>query len=285
VPRLALIFLFWFFASAQAAAQTAPRTLVLAPLPIEKPELVKRLWKPFSAHLEKTAGVTLRIEHFASFDTVLAEFRAGRIDLAVLGPLPYLALQDTLQGSHVQAEPLVVFREKDGQATLRCALATPASERLAVREIKGKKIALAQPQCTCCWFAGELLLRAAGSALGQNRFRYLGNHHEAALAVLRGEFDAGVMLASVAREYAGLGLTVIAETPSFPGFSLVANAATVSPEQRARIRQALLSASAEDRAHWSAYTRHGAALATEDDFAALRKLRAGIGNPPAQGNF
>lgn len=285
MPRMVFIFLLLFFASAQSAAQTPPRTLVLAPMPIEKPELVKRQWKPFSDHLEKTAGVTVRIEHFPSLDTVLAEFRAGRIDLVVLGPLPYLALHDTLHDSKAQIEPLVSFREKDGQATLRCALVAPAEAKLAVRDIKGKKIAFSQPLCTCCWFAGEVLLRAAGGSQEKNRFRYLGNHHEVGLAVVRGEFDVGVMLAGVAREFAGLGLTVIAETPPFPGFTLVANTTTVTPEQRARIRQALLSASAESRENWGAYTRHGAALATEDDFTALRKLRAGIGSPPAQGTF
>lgn len=112
MPRIAFIFLCLFFAIAQSAAQTSPRTLVLAPLPIEKPELVKRLWKPFSDHPGKTAG-----------------------------------------------------------ATLRFALVASAEAKLAVRDIKGKKIAISQPLCTCCWFAGEVLLRAGiGSPPAQGNF-------------------------------------------------------------------------------------------------------------------
>lgn len=279
--RGAFASLFLIFAALPAAAQTQVPSLVLAPLSIEKPELVTRLWRPISEYLEKTAGVVLRIEYSPGFDKVLEDFRAGRIDLAVLGSMPYLALRD----SYSKAAPLVFFREPDGQAAMRCTFVAPAEAKLTVKQIMNKKVALSQPLCTCSYFAGEVLLRAAGGTLEQNRYRYLGNHNEIGLAVMRGDFDAGVMRTDAARGFASIGLAVIAETAPFPGFVLVANTATVTPQQQARIRQALLDAAPETRKDWSAYARHGTAPAADADFDALRKVSSGIRGMPAKGNY
>ncbi|MDP1652995.1 MAG: PhnD/SsuA/transferrin family substrate-binding protein, partial [Rhodocyclaceae bacterium] len=258
----------------------AAETLIFSPLPLAAPETVAAQWKPVLGHIEKSLGVTVRIEYSADYGEILDKFRAGKIDLAQLGPLPYVVLRQAFS----QVEPLVHFNESDGQPTYTCALVAPAEAKLAPQAIKGKKIALTQPLSTCGYFVADILLRQAGGALEGNRYRYLGRHDAVALAVIGGEFDAGVMRTTIAREHVGLGLAVIAESLSLPGSALVANAATVKAGQRVLIQQALQDADAATRARWGVYS-YGVTPARDGDYAAVRRLRGGVGRAPAQGNY
>jgi hypothetical protein len=53
------------------------------------------------------------------------------------------------------------------------------------------RIALTQPLSTCGFLAASGLLREHGSDLAKNFYRYVNKHDEVAMAVVRGEFDAG----------------------------------------------------------------------------------------------
>ena len=54
-----------------------------------------------------------------------------------------------------------------------------------------------------------------------NHYRYLGQHDEVALAVVRGEFDFGGLKTAIAQKYTHLGLKVVAESPLMTGLALV----------------------------------------------------------------
>lgn len=264
------------------AATHATETLVFAPLPMENPETIVAQWKPLLNQVGKALGVTVRIEYVAHYGEIIDKFRAGKIDLAPLGPLPYVVLREAFE----PVTPLVHLNESDGRADYTCALVAPAESKLAARDlkdIKGRKVALTQPLSTCGYLGADSMLRGAGGALEKSRYRYLGQHDAVALAVMRGEFDLGSMKTQIARKYAGLGLAVIAETAPLPGFALVANGATVSPERIAKIRKLLLDADAATRSDWG-IARHGATPAKDSDYDAVRRLR-GQTKIPETGNF
>lgn len=262
------------------AGSAAAETLSFAPLPMETAETVAGQWKPLLDHIEKSLGVTLRIEYSENYGEILDKFRAGKIDLAYLGPLPYVALREKFP----QATPIVHFNEKNGKPTYTCAIVALADAKLGPKDIKGKKVALTQPLSTCGYLSTDGLLRQAGATLEQNRYRYLDKHDEVALAVTRGEFDAGGLKAAIGKKYAHLGLTVIAETAPLPGFALVANAGTVKGERIAQIQKLLESADAATRNAWGDNIRHGAVAARDADYDAVRKLRARA-DIPEKGNF
>ncbi len=264
------------------ATTHATETLVFTPLPLENPETVAAQWKPLLNQVGNALGVTVRIEYAANYGEIIDKFRAGKIDLVQLGPLSYVALRETFEPVAL----LVHLNESDGRAGYTCALVAPAESKLAARDIKnlkGRKFALTQPLSTCGYLAADSLLHQAGGALENNRYRYLGQHDAVALAVMRGEFDLGSMKTLIARKYAGLGLVVVAETAPLPGFALVANAATVSPERISQIRKLLLDADAATRSDWG-IARHGVTPAKDSDYDAVRRLR-GQTKIPETGNF
>lgn len=261
------------------ALPAAAESLVFAPLPMETPYTVAAQWKPLLDYVEEHLGVTLNIDYSASNDEVVGKFRAGRLDLAYLGPLPYVKLRQSFSA----AEPIVVFREKDGAATYTCALAA-ADTPVELKSLKHKRIALTQPLSTCGYFATQGMLQQRGRSLEENRYRYLGPHDEVALAVVRGDFDVGGLKTAIAGKYAHLGLTVLAESPPMPGLALVANRNRLSAERIEQIRQLLLNAPADVRRQWGDNIRHGVVAARDSDYDGMRQLPMPA-DIPAQGNF
>lgn len=251
-----------------------------APLPMEKPEVVVAAWRPLLDYLGEKLGVTIRIEHLDDYGQIVEKFAAGELDLAYLGPLPYVELKKRLPA----AEPLVHFKEKDGSAFYTCAIVAAADAGLTLKQLVGKKIALTQPLSTCGYLATDGLLRAAGRELDRNRFRYLDKHDAAALAVARGEFDAAGVKTAIARKHAHLGLAVIAESRPFPGFALVAHAGRIDLARRERIRKLLLEADASLRARWGEGMRYGVAPAKDADYEAVRNYLPSY-PIPREGNF
>ena len=262
------------------ASLASAETLRFAPLPMEKPGIVAGQWKPLLEYLHKTLGIELEIDYSDSNEEILEKFEAGKLDLAYLGPLPYLRLKDRFP----QAQPLVIFHEDDGQPSYTCALVVAAESDLRPEQLTGRKIALTQSLSTCGFFSISGLLQQAGIRLEETRYRYLGPHDAVALAVAAGEFDAGGLKSAIARKYASLGLRIIAETSPLPGLALVANGARMSEERMEAIRRALLAADEPTRKTWGDNIRHGLSAAADEDYAGAHKLpyRAPI---PGQGNF
>ena len=263
-----------------SALPAAAETLTFSPLPMETPYTVASQWKPLLDYLGQALGVTVEINYSASNEEILDKFKAGQIDLAYLGPLPYITIKKTFPA----AEPVVVFNEKNGQPYYTCALAVSAESRLNLKSLKGKKIALTQPLSTCGYFATQGLLHQLGSSLEANLYRYLGQHDEVALAVVRGEFDAGGLKTAIARKYAHLGLEVQVESAPLPGLALIANSNRVSAERIVQIRQILLAADEKTRQRWGDNVRYGVTPAKDSNYDGMRQLPMPA-NIPAQGNF
>lgn len=259
---------------------SSAETLKFAPLPMETAETVAAQWKPLLEHLKKVCDIELDFDYSTSNEQILEKFEAGQLDLAYLGPLPYLRLKDRFP----LARPLVIFHEADGRPSYTCALVVAADSVLRPDRLAGRTIALTQPLSTCGFFSISGLLQQAGIRLEETRYRYLGPHDAVALAVAGGEFDAGGLKSAIARKYASLGLRIIAETAPLPGLALVANGARVSEERMESIRRALLAADEATRKTWGDNIRHGVSAADDKDYAESRKLpyRDPI---PTQGNF
>lgn len=254
--------------------------IFFAPLPMETPETVASQWKPLLDHLGKTLGRPVRIEYADSYATILDKFRNGKLDLAYLGPLPYIELKERFPA----ATPVVHFNEKNGQPSYTCAIVALTERKLTTKELRGKQIALTQPLSTCGYLSTDGLLRRAGGSLERNRYRYIDKHDAVAIAVARGDYDAGGLKTAIGQKYAHLGLQVIAESPLLPSFALIANKQRLSAARISEIRDTLVQADAKLRTTWGDNIRHGTAPAADKDYDAVRKLR-GHAAIPEKGNF
>lgn len=249
-----------------AGTLAAAEPLRFAPLPMERPETVIKQFKPMLGTLERKLGRDIEIVYANSYAEILERFKRGEIDLAYLGPLPYVALRK----DYAAALPIVHFVEKSGSATYTCALIS-TGERLP-KKVRDRKFALTQALSTCGYLSTDDLLHRAGSSLEANRYRYLGKHDEVALAVARGDFDFGGIKTAIARNYAHLGIVVLAETPPLPSFALIANGKRLDASHLEALRKLFAALTAEERKEWGDNIRHGTVSASDADYEVVRRL-------------
>jgi phosphonate transport system substrate-binding protein len=259
--------------------------LVFAPLPMENRETVLKQFMPLALYLKQTLGHDIVFDYSENYSQILEKFQQGKLDLAYLGPLPYVSLK----ASDDDATPLVHFREASGDPLYTCAIVAMADRSFDLAHLENRKVALTQPLSTCGFLSTNGLLRERGSGLARNLYRYVNKHDEVAKAVVRGEFDLGGLKSAIGRKYAHLGLTILAETPPLPSFALVGNAASLSPQERDAIRDALvgLDPAGKDMAMlstWGENIRYGSVPARDEDYAPVREL-LGQTPIPEKGNF
>jgi phosphonate transport system substrate-binding protein len=280
------VLLFWSFLSAFWSAASSAQTYAFAPLPLEDAETVIRRYKPFLAHLEQETGHSFRIVYSQDYAELLRKFRAGEVDFAYLGPLPYVELK----AAYPAAEPVVHFLERSGKAKYTCALFTAGDDKPKSKSGKAR-VALTQALSTCGYLAADALLVQQGIDIEQLRYRYLGKHDEAVLSVVRGDFEWGAAKTSIVRRYENLGIRIVKESAELPSFSLVANRKRMPQADIAAIRVALIklrplasSADASYTANWGENVRYGVLPAADADFDPVRKLRSNT-RIPEQGNY
>ncbi|MDZ7641514.1 MAG: PhnD/SsuA/transferrin family substrate-binding protein [Desulfurivibrio sp.] len=260
------------------AADNRPE-LVFAALPTESPKTVFKEVRPLLDYLGKHLEVEFTIEYAASYGELLAKFQDNAIDLAFLGPLPYVVLRE----KQPAAEPVVIFLEEDGQPTYTCSLLVTMDEAMnGIGEpaaLATHPLALTNPYSTCGYLVSDHILNRFGLSLEQIGYQYLDSHTRVALAVARGEYAAGGIKTSIGRKYLHLGLEFLAESEEVPGRPLVANGETVPGEVLAELRRLLTAPDSRDEPAARAVTRgwgrlfqHGAVAATDQDFDPLRRM-------------
>jgi len=283
-PLFAVLLVALLAIAPSGLAHAGGTSYTFAPLPMAQPETVLREFKPMLAHLERETGLALRVVYTRDYGELLRLFREGRVDLAYLGPLPYVALKR----EYPAAQPLVHFREASGQPSYTCAL-VGRDDTMAPRAIPRRRVALTQPLSTCGYLATDALLGNQGADLARMPYRYLDTHDQVALSVVRGDFELGGMKTAIARKYAHLGLRILATTEALPGFALIVNGRRVPVAHAEALRQALVrpvtdAASRAARERWGDGIRHGAVLAADNDYDRVRRMLAGKAIP-ASGNF
>lgn len=259
--------------------------LRFAPLPMENRETVVKQFRPMTEYLEKRLETKIVFSYSDSYEDIIDKFRRSEVDIAYLGPLPYVRLR----AIYPQAEPLVQFKERSGNAFYTCSFVSIADAEFDLATAFKRKIGLTQPLSTCGYLSTSGLMLRGGSNIEHNYYRYLGKHDTVALSVVRGEVEAGGMKTAIANKYRHLGLEILAETSPLPGFALVGNSNTLSAAHMEKIREVLnqLDPQGKDQkllSKWGDNIRYGAVTTDDDNYRAVRDL---LGNAkiPDTGNF
>ncbi len=263
-------------------------TITFAPLPMENQRTVIQQVTPMMSYLERALASMMEVRYHKDYAELLSSFQSGEIDLIILGPLPYVSLRK----EYPMAEPVVRFKNSPTSDTYTCSIVAPMdSELKSVQQLKGKRIALTQSLSTCGYLSTNGELRKEGVSLEQTQYRYTGSHREVALSVIRGEFDAGGIKTSIGKKFEHLGLRVMATSDPLPGFVLVGNRTTLSEDQIAKVRRAMLALKPQQNARhkalmkgWGKNVSRGAVNAKDSDYDGIRRLLENL-EIPKQGNF
>ena len=280
-----LALLLVFFLTNELASAEESCNLRFAPLPMESREAIVKQFKPMFIYIQEKTGCKIEFEYSDDYVEILNKMKSNSVDLAYLGPLPYV----TLKKEYDDVSPIVLFKESSGEPSYTCCVIDNANLKIDLSTLKNSKVALTQPLSTCGYLSTNGIMIDNGNSLSNNLYKYLDRHDDVALAVARGEYSVGGLKTAIAKKYTHLGLNIIAETDKLPGFALVVNRRTVSQEVISRIHNALISLEPKGKdsellASWGANIKFGTSPASDKDYDTVRKL---LGNEliPSTGNF
>jgi phosphonate transport system substrate-binding protein len=251
--------------------------LVLGVHPYLQASTLMERFTPLATYLSRAVGTDVRVRVGTSYrDHVLAVGR-GKVDIAFLGPAPYV---------HLTREfgqfPLLGRFGFDGKRGYRGVIVVPvASEVTSIPQLAGKRMAFGDPLSTMSSLVPRYLIQQEGVSLPElDKHVFLNNHHNVALGVLMGRYDAGAMKEEVFREYEQRGLRALAWSPEISSHLFVANPALPEPLV-GKIRAAMLNLhTTPEGAEILRSIKKGTTLVapvTDGDYDNLRRLLETIG--------
>lgn len=255
-------------------------TLVFAPLPMQSEEATYKAFAPLTNYLSQTLHVNITYDFSNSYEIFLEKITNGKIDIAYLGPLPYV----TLRKQYSFITPLVHFKEASGEASYTCSIIGWENDIKALATMRNTPIALTDPLSTCGYLSTEGLLNQRHNSLENNFYRYVKKHDEVALEIIRGNYQYGGIKTAIAKRYQHLGVSILASTAPLPGFAIIADTNRLSKQEIIQLQQALLHINQIDKSTWGENVKYGCVEAQDYDYQALRELQQGV-KIHLEGNF
>ena len=214
-----------------AAQQPAPLRIGVHPY---LPELfVKQRFMPLVEYLSRLLERPVVLSVSPDYRSHIQRIAAGELDLAYLGPASYVKLVDEFGPFPLIARQLVL-----GEPLFNGVIFTHADTNIgSIKELRGHTFAFGDPSSTMSHLLPRYVLLQAGIGLDDLAGHdFVGNHQAVALAVLRGDFDAGAVKQEVFAAYRRRGLQLLALTPSVSEHLFVA-ARTMPDAQVEELRQ------------------------------------------------
>lgn len=192
------------------------------------PELfVKQRFMPLVEYLSRLLERPVVLSVSPDYRSHIQRIAAGELDLAYMGPASYVKLVEEFGAFPLIARQLVL-----GEPVFNGVLFTRADANIgSVEELRGHTFAFGDASSTMSHLLPRYVLLQAGIGLDDlGGYDFVGDHQAVALAVLRGDFDAGAVKQEVFARYRRRGLQLLALTPSVSEHLFVAAKAMPEPE-------------------------------------------------------
>jgi phosphonate transport system substrate-binding protein len=230
-PTISILFSLLLLCSVEAMG----RELVLGVHPYLHATTLMERFTPLADHLSRTLGVPVRVKVSSSYSDHIAAVGHGKVDIAFMGPAPYVRLVDQFG-----TRPLLGRLSFNGETHFNGVIAVPVTSDIrSLGDISGRNFAFGDPHSTMSTLVPTYMLQQAGVAISDlDGYAHLENHHNVVLGVLLGKYDAGAMKAEVFHAYRERGLKVLAWSPEISSHLFVANPA-LSKELVGKLQQGM----------------------------------------------
>ncbi len=197
-------------------------------------EIIER-FSPLVKYLSKELGEPIDIHISRDYQTHIVEIGKDNVDIAYMGPASYVKMVDTYG-----RKPLLARQAINGKTTFRGVIIVRKDSPLqSLKDLVGKRFAFGDPESTMSHLVPRFMLWKEGVTIDNlGGYAFLENHHNVALGVLVGDFDAGAVKEEVFDEYEKRGLRELVRTPELSEHVFVASN-RLSPEKVKKLRDAL----------------------------------------------
>lgn len=266
-----------FFASLHS------KSIVFAPLPMEKAEIVIEQYKPMLEYLSSHLDREFIIEYFADYSELMETFAEGKIDIAYLGPLPLVELSNRYE----YALPLIGFNDTlQNRGYTCCLIARKESDIFTSNSLDNlKSVALPQHFSTCGYLMTQDMLSDFNQSLQNLNYIFLSSHSNSLLQTILGHTEISGAKCDIAKKYLFHNIVIVKESREVPGFALVVNTKTLDSETIEHIKNAFLALQNSNEFEditkkWGSQLRNGFYLIEERDYDviydALKKIPSGV---------
>ena len=241
-------------------------------------ELIKR-FTPLARYLEDKLSrpVTIKIEK--SYQAHINRVGNDEFDIAFMGPSSYV----NMSGAYGKKPLLARLVVRGKPVFFGMIIVRTDSPINNLKDLRGKSFAFGDPNSTMSHLVPRYMLKKAGVGLNDlKKYEFLHTHHNVALGVLGGYYDAGGVKEEVFRQYRERGLRMLAKSPPISEHPFVART-TLPTTLVEALRKAFLELNGNDRgpAVLTSIKKSvtGIAPARNEDYDTLRSVMR-IGTKP-----
>jgi len=221
-----------------------PATLIFAYTPVEDPEVYRKVWDDFLAHLSKTTGKRVIFFPVQSNAAQIEAMRAGRLHVA-----GFNTGSNPIAVNCAGFVPFAMMASKNNEFGYEMEIIVQADGPIRkIEDLKGRTVAFTDPNSNSGFKAPSALLKAQYNLDAGKDFKsaFSGKHDNSVIGVANKDYDAAaiansVMVRMVERKAVdGAKLRSIYKSQTFPttGYG---HAYNLKPELAAKVREAFFT--------------------------------------------
>jgi len=244
---------------------------------VNRPSRTSTTFTPLAGYLGQALGRPVELKVALDFSEAVRDLGEGRTQFAYLTPSTYVLAHERY------GVTLLATALRRGKPFQHSAIICRRDAKLrTLADLQGRSFAFGDINSTSSHVVPRAMLLEAGVGVERlGSYEHLGHHDAVAAAVLRGDYDAGAVMESVAAQYEAEGLMTLVQSPPIPEFNICAG-----PELpnafRETLQGALLALSRDGAAGaavletlYADYT--GFAPTTDADYAGVRGMMRTVG--------
>lgn len=266
-----------FSAESEVSAKdkTAKRVVHFSAITLYHPIVMYQKHQPLMNYLTEHTSYHFELRLGQDYRNIINFLKNNDVQVALLGGATYLEAKEQFN-----IVPILKPLGHDGKPYYRSVSIARADNKKInkLSDLKGKSVAFASERSTSGYLVPLNELYKGGIALRDlSKHVNLKYHDSVAREVLRGNFDAGAVIDSVANIFKERGLKIIALSDPIPGLPIVVRA-DLPPEIVNAIKKALLSLDYNNPEHrkimaqWDEEFRYGFAEAEDSDYNSIRAI-------------
>jgi phosphonate transport system substrate-binding protein len=283
--RHAIVFIFIVFfpvfilgtsAYAGTDSDSGKKVIYFSAITLYHPIVMYQRYQPLMNYLTEHTPYRFELKLSQDYRDIVKFLRQNKVQVALLGGVTYIEAK-----RQFKVVPILKPLGHDGKPYYRSVFITQTNniQIKGLSGLRGKSVAFASPFSTSGYLSPLYELSSKGGIKLKDLSRHanLKYHDAVAREVLRGHYDAGAVIDSVANRFKSRGLKVIHESDPIPGLPFVVRE-DASPQLVKAIKIALLSlnySNLSDRKimeQWDEEFKYGFAEADDTDYDSIRKM-------------
>ena len=241
-------------------------------VPLQGALIMNESFTPLCEYLSQVLGKELNIRLGHDYDDAIHDLGTGRALISYQTPSTYIEAKN----KH-QVELLAVPLDKGAPFYKSAVIVAESSGINSIKELRDKKFAFGDPKSTGSKAMPEAMLKNAGVGIHDlAEHAFLGSHDNVANAVLKGDYDGGGLMESVAQNYVDQGIKILEISGQIPQFPICAPT-SMDKETRDKITKALVDLKDENILKTMGKNITGFTQLSDTDYDSVREMLRQLG--------